>query len=173
MAYVCDNPKLQSPIPGQASRSIQHKACTGELLEGVRTRRIDRQRHDPFEHIGNTKVKGETVVGQVDQIGLDSGLCVESVGEIFRAIEVGFCEAGKEIFKLRGGIEDARQVLADERERLVQVVGRTLQVFHEHGDVIEAGGEVCRHSRRVTREQEPRLKRFQLEQMMLLLLHRP
>jgi len=139
-------------------------------LEGTRILRIGRQRHDSFEYIRNVKIKGEIVVSALDQLGIDLGLRIESFDKVVRAGEFGFCETSKEVFELRGGIENVGQAMANERESLVQVVRRGLQLLHEHGYVIEASCKACRHGRRITREQEARFKRLKLEYMTCALL---
>ena len=42
----------------------------------------------------------------------------------------------------------------------------------EHGNLLEANCEIYRQLRHVTRQQEPRFKRLQIEQITLLLLDR-
>ena len=170
---VGDNPKRQGPVAGEGNRTAQGQMLAVGLLEGAHVRRIDRQRHGALEHIRDAEVEGKAVVRRLHEIGIDAGLCVESLGEILGSTGLGVRESGEEVLELRGRIEDIGQVVADQRQLLPQVVGRRLQTLYQNGDVIEAGCDTCRRNGiRVTREQEAGLQRFQPERMSILLSHR-
>ena len=64
MAQVGADPKIQGPVPCQASTSVSNETCPGGQPGGTRILRIDRQRHHPLTHTVTAKVPAEPVVGQ-------------------------------------------------------------------------------------------------------------